>query len=92
MSKFRNKYLIESARAQWWDYGKKAAYFITICTKGEEPYFGTVENEQMQLFPAGVLADVLWCEIQHHFPHVFLVIMSLCQIICMGHIGTGFLG
>lgn len=72
MSKFKNKYRVESARAQWWDYGKKAAYFITICTKGGEPYFGTVENEQMRLFPTGVLADVLWYEIPHHFPHVFL--------------------
>lgn len=33
MSKFRNKYRIESSRLQKWDYGWDAAYFITICTK-----------------------------------------------------------
>ncbi len=29
--KFQNKYRIPSARATWWDYGRNAAYFVTIC-------------------------------------------------------------
>lgn len=40
--KFRNKYRIPSARLQFWDYGANAAYFITICTKNNFPFFGTI--------------------------------------------------
>src|SRR6056297_2998592 len=29
VSKYRNKYRTESIRASWWDYGRKAAYFVT---------------------------------------------------------------
>jgi hypothetical protein len=28
MSKFQNKYRIESARAAWWDYRSAGVYFI----------------------------------------------------------------
>ncbi|WP_303917520.1 hypothetical protein [Draconibacterium sediminis] len=40
--KFRNKYRISSARLQNWDYGRHAAYFVTICTQGREHYFGNI--------------------------------------------------
>jgi putative transposase len=42
MEKFKNKYRIPSARAQWWDYGNNAAYFITICTHNMIHYFGEI--------------------------------------------------
>ncbi len=38
--KFRNKYCISPARLQNWDYGRNAAYFVTICTKSRFHYFG----------------------------------------------------
>jgi len=40
--KFRNKYRISSARLQNWDYGRNAAYFVTICTQNREHYFGNI--------------------------------------------------
>ena len=40
--KFRNKYRISSARLPNWDYGGNAAYFVTICTKNREHYFGNI--------------------------------------------------
>jgi len=40
--KFQNEYRIPSARAQWWDYGWNAAYFVTICTAHRECYFGDI--------------------------------------------------
>ena len=40
--KFQNKYRIPSARLQNWDYGSHAAYFVTICTKHREHYFGEI--------------------------------------------------
>jgi REP element-mobilizing transposase RayT len=72
MDKFRNKYRIPSARAQWWDYREAGAYFITICTQNRVHYFGAIENGQMQLSEIGVIADVLWHEIPHHSPLVKL--------------------
>jgi hypothetical protein len=42
--KFQNKYRILSARAEWWNYGWNAAYFITICTAHREHYFGEIIN------------------------------------------------
>ena len=65
-NKFKNKYRIQSARAQWWDYGNNAAYFITICTANREHYFGNIINEKMHLSSIGVIANVFWHEIKKH--------------------------
>ena len=77
MKKFRNKYRIPSARASWWDYGNDAAYFITICTKGMECYFGDIVDANMQLSHVGVLADVLWYEIKNHAKNVTLDVFQV---------------
>jgi putative transposase len=66
MDKYQNKYRIASARAQWWDYGWNGAYFITICTKNMEHFFGKIVNKKMILSPTGVIADILWHEILNH--------------------------
>jgi REP element-mobilizing transposase RayT len=58
--KYRNKYRIPSARLQSWDYGWKAAYFITICTRGRLHYFGEIENKQMILNKIGIIAQKEW--------------------------------
>jgi len=72
MEKFKNKYRIPSARLQTWDYGSNAAYFVTICTKNRQHYFGKIANETMQLSEMGVLAQKYWYEIPHRFPFVEL--------------------
>ena len=72
MEKFQHKYRIASARASWWDYGWNGAYFITICTKNREHFFGKIENGQMQLSGIGILADVFWHEIKNHAKNVEL--------------------
>ena len=71
-AKFRNKYRGQSTRLQRWNYGWDAAYFITICTKGREWYFGEVVNGAMQLSPVGIIADELWYEIRNHAKNVEL--------------------
>ena len=72
MKKFRDKYRIPPARAQWWDYGNDGAYLITICTKNRECYFGNVVDAKMQLSHIGLLADVFWHEIKNHAKNVRL--------------------
>lgn len=70
--KYQNKYRIESARLKNWDYGSNGAYFITICTKNREHYFGEIENKKMKLSELGKLAYEFWKEIPNHFPFVEL--------------------
>lgn len=72
MEKFKGKYRISSHRAQWWDYTKDAAYFITICTKNKELYFGEIVNQNMNLSTVGKIARRCWNEIPSHFKHVKL--------------------
>lgn len=68
----QNKFRNGSLRLQWWDYGWDAAYFITICTKNRENYFGKIMNGKMQLSQVGVIADVLWHEIKNHAKNIEL--------------------
>ena len=70
--KFQNKYRIPSARLQHWDYGWNAEYFITICTKEREHFFGEILNGEMQLSEIGKLAHRFWLEIPEHFPFMEL--------------------
>ncbi len=72
MDRYKNKYRIASARAQWWDYGWNGAYYITICTKNREHFFGEINNRKMNLSPLGVIANILWHEIPHHAQFVEL--------------------
>ena len=39
---FKNKYRIPSARLQTWNYADNRMYFITICTKNRECFFGEI--------------------------------------------------
>jgi putative transposase len=68
--KFRNKYRVPSARLQNWDYGANGAYFITICTKEMQHFFGEVVEKKMILNSVGELAEEYWIEILKQFPYV----------------------
>lgn len=56
-AKFQNKYRIDSSRLQHWNYGWECAYFITICAKGREGFFGNVVDGAMQLNKIGEKID-----------------------------------
>ena len=49
---FRNKYRIPSARATWHDYNG-GAYFVTICTRDMEHYFGEIVSGEMNMTEIG---------------------------------------
>lgn len=70
--KFQHTYRIPSARLQSWDYGWAAAYFVTICTKDREHFFGNIVNGAMQLSGVGVVANILWYEIKNHAKNIEL--------------------
>ena len=66
--KFQNKYRIPSARAVWHDYND-GDYFITICTKNREHYFGEIVNGEMILNDLGIKLNELIVEIPSHHPY-----------------------
>ena len=70
--KYQNKYRIPSARLVNWDYGSNAAYFVTICTKNRDLFFGNVVDGVMQPSQIGHLIEFYWFEIPNHFPFVVL--------------------
>src|SRR5271169_5569659 len=39
---YKNKYRVESARLENWDYSSEGFYFITICTKNRVSFFGKI--------------------------------------------------
>jgi putative transposase len=71
-TKFQNKYRIESARLHNWDYRSDGSYFITICSKNKEHFFGEIQNNEMNLTEIGQLANQFWKEIPEHFPCIEL--------------------
>ncbi len=60
MDKFKNKFRIPSARLQNWNYGAMGSYFITICTKNREHFFGGIIKGTMQLSDIGKVAEIEW--------------------------------
>jgi putative transposase len=62
----------KNIRWRKWDYRSDGAYFITICSKNKEHFFGEIENNKMILSPVGVLADIFWHEIPKHAKGVTL--------------------
>jgi len=59
-TQFRNKYRIESTRLKNYDYSSEGAYFITICTKNREHYFGEIVDGKMVLNDFGKIAHNEW--------------------------------
>ncbi len=71
-TKFQQKFRIKSARLSNWDYGSQSSYFITICTKHRDHFFGEIENGEIMLNEIGKIAKQFWKDIPNHFPHVGL--------------------
>jgi REP element-mobilizing transposase RayT len=72
LDKYQNKYRISSARLASWDYSSNGRYFITVCTKKRNDYFGQIINGEMQLSEIGKIARQCWMEIPDHFLFVNL--------------------
>ena len=65
--KFKNKYRVDTVRAKWWDYSNNGSYFVTICTKDREHFFGEISDAKMKLNEIGELAQKLWMEFRNIF-------------------------
>lgn len=57
---FKNRFRVESARLQGWDYGRVGCYFVTVCTKHHASFLGKVVDAQVVLSPIGELVAEEW--------------------------------
>ena len=69
--KYKNRYRIPSARAAWHDY-MGGAYFVTICTKDREFFFGKIENDEMHLSEIGRYANEQFCDVSSNYPYAII--------------------
>ena len=77
MDKYKNKYRIPTNRMQGYDYGSNGCYYVTICTKNKEHYFGEIVVEtdnypSLRATEIGKIAEKFWLDIPNHFPFVIL--------------------
>ncbi|MBQ6307218.1 MAG: transposase [Bacteroidales bacterium] len=69
--KYKNRYRIPSARAVWHDY-MGGAYFVTICTKDRDFYFGRIEDDEMHLSEIGRYADEQFRDVSSNYPYAII--------------------
>lgn len=68
MEKYKDKYRIESARANWHDYNS-GIYFVTICTKDREYFLGKISDKEMFLSEIGKYVEEQILVISEHYPY-----------------------
>jgi len=60
VSRFQNRYRIKSSRLPGYNYSLPGIYFITICTRKRNPYFGTCQNGEIILSELGLVVQDEW--------------------------------
>jgi REP element-mobilizing transposase RayT len=70
MSKFQDKYRIESSRLKEWDYSNPWWYYLTINTRDHAKHFGKVENGRMIMNEIGCLVEEEWLKTKTIRPNV----------------------
>ena len=58
----------QTVRAKWHDYNG-GEYFITICTKDREHFFGTITNGETHLSEIGSFVKTQIENVQSHYPY-----------------------
>ena len=59
-------------RLKYYDYSNVGWYYVTICTKDHQRYFGKIKKDKMILNEVGNIVDKYFQEIPDHFPNVEL--------------------
>jgi|ERR1039458_513640 REP element-mobilizing transposase RayT len=72
MTRFQNRYQIESTRLAGWDYGSRGWYFATVCTKDKKCCLGHAVDGQIILSDAGVIAEIEMKSIPSHYDNVIV--------------------
>jgi len=74
--RWQNKYRIESARAIWHDYDG-GSYFITICAKDREHFFGDIVDREMVLSDIGKFVDEQFKNVTSHYPYAEIPLWTI---------------
>jgi REP element-mobilizing transposase RayT len=69
---YKNKYRIKSTRLKYWDYSSGGIYYVTICTKNREYFFGNIINGQSKLSIIGEIVSNEWVKTEQIRKHVLL--------------------
>ena len=72
MTLFQNKYRTQTVRLKNYNYAQNGSYFVTICTKNRENFFGKIVDGKMIVNNLGNFAKKCWQEIVLHYPQVQL--------------------
>jgi putative transposase len=72
MTLYQNKYRVETTRLQNWNYASDGWYFITICAKGREHFFGIIDQGTMQLNQYGRIFEQCWFDLPNHYSNLIL--------------------
>lgn len=70
--RFRGRYRVASSRLVGFDYNSMGIYFVTICTKNREHYFGEVMDGNVKYSALGDIAAFCWKMIPEYFSFVSL--------------------
>ncbi len=62
----------KSIRLKNYNYAKNGYYFITICTKNHKPFFGNINNDEMQLNQLGKITHDIWKKLPEKYPNIKL--------------------
>ena len=65
---FQQKYRVPSVRAQWHDYNG-GMYYVTICTKNREHYFGEISDGIINLSDIGKYTEEQFQNVQNHYKY-----------------------
>lgn len=71
-TKFHSKYRIKTTRLQNYDYSWDGAYFITICTKNREHFFGEIIDGLLQETESAKICRACWSDLPNHYPNCIL--------------------
>jgi putative transposase len=72
VTKFKDKYRVESTRLPGWDYSQPGWYFVTICTRDRHLFFGDVADGTVCLSPIGEIVAEEWQKTPQIRPNVEL--------------------
>jgi putative transposase len=67
---YQNKYPVESARLQGWDYRSPGWYFVTVCARHHICIFGNIASGHVQLSPSGEVADSELRTLPNHYVNI----------------------
>lgn len=86
----------QSPRLKWYDYTSNGYYFITICTKNREKYFGDIVNWKMILNGLGKICNNCWNDINKKYSNIeldkFIVMPDhIHWILIIKNVGTSFM-